>query len=334
MDYIESLRLFRTIVEVRNFRRAGEMLDLSPSVVSRSIASLEERLGTRLFHRSTRQFSLTEAAEHFYEGCCRVLDDLDCLEASAAGRGRIPAGVLRVVAHTTTALTWLAPLMASFKRKHPNITLDITLTERSVDLTADGYDLGIVLPYMLATDLAVTRLLQRLPLVVVTTQAYLARRPPPRHPADLADHVFVTVPPSMHKPTLTFRIERENVAVPIKYEIASNNPLFNRDIILEGFGVGLLPFALVEQDIKAGRLVRLLENFEIVDTAAEVRLAYIGRTLLPAKVRAFIDHTAEFFELVMGDAPRPTPIHAASAAESAGMEDAGASCEEGGWSGL
>jgi DNA-binding transcriptional LysR family regulator len=300
MEYIESLRLFRTIVEVKHFRRAGEMMDLSPSVVSRAIASLEERLGTRLFHRSTRQFSLTETAERFYEGCCRILDDLDCLEARAAGQSRLPTGVLRLVAHTTAALTWLAPLIASFKRQYPNIALDITLTERPVDLTADGYDVGIVLPFMLATDLAVTRLLQRLPLVIVTTEAYLGRRPRPRHPADLADHVFVTVPPSMHKPFVTFRTDQENIAVPISYEIASNNPIFNRDIVLEGFGVGLLPIALVEQDIKAGRLVRLLEEFEIADTAAEVRLAYIGRALLPAKVRAFIDHTAEFFERGMG----------------------------------
>ncbi|AUT66434.1 LysR family transcriptional regulator [Paraburkholderia terrae] len=296
MEYIESLRLFRTIVEVKNFRRAGEMLDLSPSVVSRAIASLEERLGARLFHRSTRQFSLTEAAERFYDGCCRILDDLDCLEANAASHGRLPAGVLRLVAHTTATLTWLAPLILSFKRKHPKITLDLTLTERPVDLTADGYDLGIILPFMLATDLAVTRLLQRLPLVIVTTEAYLNRRPRPRHPADLADHVFVTVPPSMHKPFVTFRMAQENVAFPINYEITSNNPIFNRDVLLEGFGVGVLPITLVEHDIKAGRLVRLLEQFEIADTAAEVRLAYIGRALLPAKVRAFIDHAAEFFE--------------------------------------
>ncbi len=107
MEYIENLRLFRAIVEVKNFRRAGEMMDFSPSVVSRSIASLEERLGTRLFHRSTRQFSLTEAAERFYEGCCRKLDDLDYLETNAAGHGRLPGGVLRLVAHTTAALTWL-----------------------------------------------------------------------------------------------------------------------------------------------------------------------------------------------------------------------------------
>src|ERR1700674_4685528 len=89
-------------------------------------------------------------------------------------------------------------------------------------------------------------------------------------------------------------MEQESVAYPINYEIASNNPIFNRDILLEGFGVGVLPITLVELDI-AGRLVRLLEESEIADTAAEVYLAYIGRALLPAKVRAFIDYAADFF---------------------------------------
>ncbi|MGV2291938.1 LysR substrate-binding domain-containing protein [Trinickia sp. YCB016] len=299
MEYIASLRLFRTIVEVKNFRRASEMLDLSPSVVSRAIVALEERLGARLFHRSTRQFSLTDAAERFYSGCCQILDDLDNLEASTAGHGRVPTGVLRLVAHTTAALTWLAPLIAAFRKKHPNVTLDITLTERPVDLTADGYDLGIVLPFMLATDLAVTRLLRRLPLAIVTTEAYLQGRRRPRHPADLAEHVFVAVPPSMHKPSVTFRVGQQDVAVPTNYEIASNNPILNRDIVLEGVGIGLLPITLVDEYIQTGRLVRLLEDFEISDDAAEIRLAYIGRALLPAKVRAFIDHCTGFFEAGM-----------------------------------
>lgn len=174
--------------------------------------------------------------------------------------------------------------------------LDVS-RDKPVDLTADGYDLGIVLPFMLATDLAVTRLLQRLPLVIVTTESYLSTRSRPRHPLDLVDHMFVTVPPSMHKPIVTFRMEQESVAVPIKnYEITSNNPVFNRDVLLQGLGIGVLPATFVEQDIKAGRLVRLLEEFEIADTAAEVRLAYSGRALLPAKVRAFIDHAVASFE--------------------------------------
>jgi len=108
--------------------------------------------------------------------------------------------------------------------------------------------------------------------------------------------VFITVCPSMHKPFVTFRMEQDDVAFPINYEITSNNPIFNRDVVLEGFGISLLPITVVEQDIKVRRLVRLLEEHEIADTAVRRFDWPTGRTLMPAKVRAFIDHAAEFFE--------------------------------------
>ena len=296
MDHFESLRLFRTVVEVRNFRRAGQMLGVSPAVVSRAITSLEERLGARLFHRSTKQFSLTDAAHRFYDGCCRVLDDLDCLESDARSQGHLPVGVLRLVAHTTATSGWLAPLVASFKRQNPNVMVEVTLVEGTVDLATEGYDIGLVLPFMLATDLAVTRLLHRLPLAIVATPHYLDARGRPCHPADLADHVFVTVPPHQHKPIVTFRTDGAPLVVPLRYEIASNNAAFNREVVLAGLGMGLLPLALVEDDLREGRLVRLVGEHDILDTAAEVRLAYMSRTMVPAKVRAFIDHAVAYFE--------------------------------------
>lgn len=296
MDHFESLRLFRTIVEVRNFRRAGQMLGVSPAVVSRAITSLEQRLGARLFHRSTKQFSLTDAAHRFYDGCCRVLDDLDCLESDARSQGHLPVGVLRLVAHTSATSAWLAPLVSSFKRMHPNLMVDVTLAEGVVDLATEGYDIGLVLPFMLATDLAVTRMLQRLPLAIVAAPNYLESHVRPFHPVDLSDHVFVTVPPSVHKPIVTFRADGAPLVVPLRYEITSNNAAFNREVVLAGLGMGLLPLALVEDDLREGRLVRLLGDHEILDTAAEVRLAYMSRTMVPARVRAFIDHAVAYFE--------------------------------------
>lgn len=296
MEHLESVRLFRTIVEVRNFRRAGLMLGVSPSVVSRAMTSLEERLGARLFHRSSKQCSLTDAAHRFYDGCCRVLDDLDCLEFDVRNRGHLPVGLFRLVAHTTATSAWLAPLVASFKRKDPNVMVEVTLAEGVVDLAAGGYDIGLVLPFMLVTDLAVTRLLHRLPLAIVAAPAYLESHVQPCHPVDLADHVFVTLPPSVHKPIVTFRAEGEPLVVPLQYEITSNNAAFNREVVLAGLGMGLLPLALVEGDLREGRLVRLLGEHEILDTAAEVRLAYMSRTMVPARVRAFIDHAVAYFQ--------------------------------------
>ncbi|WP_028227018.1 LysR family transcriptional regulator [Paraburkholderia ferrariae] len=313
MDYVDSLRIFRSVVEARSFTRAADMHGVTTPVVSRTIARLEKRLGSRLFHRTTRAVSLTEAAERFYDGCCRVLDDLDTLEADASVQTREASGVLRLVAHTTATVNRLVPLISSFKRAHPMVSLDVMLTERPVDLVADGFDLGLVLPFMLNNDTTVTRLLERIPLALVTTPAWVAEHRLPVRPEDLAQHAFVTMPPSLRKPELTFRKGNEEVSMVMRHEVASNNPVFNREMVLEGFGIGVLPTSLVTAELAAGKLVVLLEDYEIVNASIEIRLAYTTRTLLPAKVRAFIDHATAFYE-DMGQEPfQPEPVRTVKA---------------------
>jgi DNA-binding transcriptional LysR family regulator len=297
MDYLTSLKVFRAVVEAKSFTRAADILGVSPPVVSRAIATLEQRLGNRLFHRTTRHISLTETAEQFFAGCSRVLDELEMLESQASNRASDPTGMLRLVAHTTATVNRLVPLIATFRRRYPLVGLDVTLTERPVDLVADGYDLGIVLPFMLTSDTTVTRLLERIPLVIVATPEYLGGKPAPVHPSGLAGHEFVAMQASIRKPMLTFRLGGgEEITVPLKSDVTSNNAVLNRELVLQGFGLGVLPLALVRAELAAGTLVSLLDNFEIVDGAIEIRLAYSSRTLLPAKVRAFIEHATEFFE--------------------------------------
>ncbi|MGF6721777.1 DNA-binding transcriptional LysR family regulator [Paraburkholderia sp. GAS41] len=296
MDYLESLRVFRSVVEANGFRRAADNLGISVAAVSRAISGLETRLDSRLFHRTTRQMSMTEAAERFYAGSARILDDLAVLEAEASMQTVQPSGVLRLVAHTTATVLRLVPLISSFKRKYSKVDLDVTLTERPVDLVADGYDLGIVVPFMLSAETVVTRLLERVPLTIVATPEYLKKRTVPQHPSELTRHTFVAVPPTVRKPELTFRVDEGNLTIPLTYHVASNNPMFNREMVLEGFGIGAMSATLVQAELASGRLVPILENFEIVDGTFEIRLAYNSRTLLPAKVKAFVEHAAAFFE--------------------------------------
>jgi DNA-binding transcriptional LysR family regulator len=104
---------------------------------------------------------------------------------------------------------------------------------------------------------------------------------------------------------LTFRVGDEDLSIPLKYDIASNNAVFNREMVLQGFGVGVVPAPVAQAELSSGRLVPLLEEFELVDGVVEIRLAYNTRTLLPAKVRAFVDHAAAFFETVSGV---PAPV--------------------------
>lgn len=295
MDYLTTLKVFCTVVEAKSFARAADILGVTPPVVSRAISTLEQRLGSRLFNRTTRQISLTETAEHFFSGCSRLLDELDALEASASTRASEATGVLRLVAHTTATVNRLVPLIAAFRRRHPQVRLDVTLTERPVDLVAEGYDLALVLPFMLTTDNVITRLLERIPLVLVAAPAYLDTHPAPRHPSELVDHEFVPMSSSIRKPELTFRIGGEEITVPLKFDISSNSADFNRQMVLEGFGIGILPLGLVQKEIESGRMATLLDPFELMSGAIEIRLAYSTRALLPAKVRAFVDLAAEFF---------------------------------------
>jgi DNA-binding transcriptional LysR family regulator len=295
MDYLTTLKVFCTVVEAKSFTRAADILGVTPPVVSRAISTLEQRLGSRLFNRTTRQISLTETAEQFFAGCSRLLDELDALEAGASTNASEATGVLRLVAHTTATVNRLVPLIASFRRRHPQVRLDVTLTERPVDLVAEGYDLALVLPFMLTSDTVITRLIERIPLVLVATPGYLAAHAAPRHPSELVDHDFVPMSASIRKPELTFRIGGEEVTVPLRFDISSNSADFNRRMVLEGCGIGVLPVGLVQQEIASGQLVTLLDPFELVSGAIEIRLAYSTRALLPAKVRAFVDHAADFF---------------------------------------
>jgi DNA-binding transcriptional LysR family regulator len=295
VEYIESLRVFRTVVESKSFTRAADIHGLGRPAVSRAIAALEERVGCRLLNRTTRQISLTEAAERFYEGCVRILDDLEMLEADVASQTREAEGVLRLVAHTTAALNRLVPLIVGFRRDHPKVTLDVTLTERPVDLVADGYDLGVIVPYMVTSETTVVRLLERIPFVVVATPAYLAASSAPRDPSQLADHLFVPMSPSLRRPSIAFRNGANELSVPLRFDVASNSPVFNREMVLQGMGIGMVPRDLIENELASGKLVRLLTDFPLVDDCVEIWLAYSNRTLQPAKVRVFIDYAAAFF---------------------------------------
>ncbi|WP_322003799.1 LysR family transcriptional regulator [Paraburkholderia tropica] len=295
MDYVDSLRVFRSVVEARSFTRAADALGVTTPVISRSIASLEHRLGNRLFHRTTRQITLTETAERFYERCVKILDELEALEADTMTERREPTGVLRLVAHATATMSLLVPLLAGYKQKNPKVVLDVTLIERPVDLVSDGFDLGIVVPYMLTSESTVTKLLAKIPLVLVAAPNYLKKNRGPDHPLELQDHVVVAASPSLRKPSLTFKVGADSMSVPLKFDVASNSPLFNREMIKLGFGIGVLPEAVAHDDIKTGSLIRLLENFELIDSEVELRLAYLSRTLMPAKVRSFISHASSFF---------------------------------------
>jgi DNA-binding transcriptional LysR family regulator len=302
MDHLESLRVFCTVVEVRSFTRAAQVHGLSTPAVSRSISELEERLGVRLFQRSTRHISTTEVAERFFTGCARILVELDSLEAEARHGVSEPTGVLRLVAHTTATVNLLVPLISGFKKRFPAVHLDLTLTERPVDLVEDGYDLGILLPFMLTTDQMITRPLRCIHIVMVTSPLYLQTHPRPEKPEDLANLNFIAVSPANQALPLRFRRGDTETAVEMNVEISTNNSPLRKEMVLDGFGIAALPQTLIEEELRDGRLMAVLDDYEFVDSDIQLRLAYSDRKFMPAKVRAFVDYAAAFYDDGAGEA--------------------------------
>jgi len=139
--------------------------------------------------------------------------------------------------------------------------------------------------------------------VIVATPAYLGAHSRPETPADLADHPFVPISPSLRRPALSFRVDGDTLTVPYRFDISSNSPVFNREMVMHDFGIGVVPRTLVEAELASGALVQLLEGADLVDAFVEIKLAYANRALLPAKVKAFIDYTAAYCDRVGGIVP-------------------------------
>lgn len=239
-----------------------------------------------LTHRSRRTILRRLRAHPGRSGCTR---------SGHSSQTREACSVLRLVAHTTATISRLVPLIAGFKRAHPKVALDVTLTERPVDLVADGYDLGIVVPYMVTSETTLCALLERIPLVICATPEYLQTLSIPRHPMELANHHFVLMSPSIRRLNIDFRNGERKSSVPRRFDISSNSPAFNLEMVLQGSGVGVVPEDLVDKELASGKLVRRLSEFQLIDDSVEIRLAYSNRTLLPAKVRAFVEYAAAFF---------------------------------------
>lgn len=294
MDYAECLRYFQAVVESGGFTRASEMLGVDTAAVSRAVGSLEQRLGARLLQRSTRQLSVTEAGQRLYERVSPLLERLDTLETDTRGHNQEPTGVLRVVAHTSATLAFLVPLLAGFEKKYSKIKLDITLTEWPVDLVAQGFDLGITTPIMLTGERAVTKLLESIPRLLVASPAYLEKHGTPRHPSTLGAHNFIVMSPTPLHSSLAFEIDGEVSSVDVHSEISSNNPMFIKSMVLEGFGLGVIAKVVVEDELRNGALQVVLPDFKLVGNTVELLLAHGNRTPVPEKVKAFVEFASTF----------------------------------------
>lgn len=296
METLANLESFVRSAETGSFSAAARRLALTPAAVSRNVGMLERNLGVRLFQRSTRKLTLTEAGERFLEAIGGNLDALQAAIATLATERDEPAGVLKVSMPPTFGITHVLSLLPDFLARHPLIRPDWHFENRPVDLIAEGYDAAIGGGFELAPGV-VSRTLAPAHIVAVASPAYLAGRTPPADPAGLAEFAGIVMRSSRTGRVRQWTLrDAAGAEMPARLAetITLNDPAALREAALLGLGVALLAVPDVLPWIERGELVRLLPRWYA--DAGAISIYYANRTLMPAKTRAFIDFLVEAFQ--------------------------------------
>jgi DNA-binding transcriptional LysR family regulator len=287
VDRFEALRVFSQVVELGSFSKAAVHLGLSATAASRHVAELETHLQTRLLNRTTRRLSLTESGRAFYERCVQLLADLEEAEQEASRAAVVPRGTIKVTSAVNFGVRHLAPAIAEFLAAHREVRFDVSLSDRTVDLVEEGFDLGIRIGAT-GSEHIVARKLGETRLVPCAAPAYLAARGAPRSPEDLAQHDCLTYEYLAQKNVWRFRDSAGGEhAVRVSGSLHSNNGDLLAEAAARGAGIVFEPAFIVGPDVRAGRLVPLLQEY--VPATSPIYAVYPSRKHLSAKVRLFVD---------------------------------------------
>lgn len=304
MDRLQSMRVFAKVVEQGSFARAAVALDLSNAVVTRSVADLEAHLGTRLLNRTTRKLSLTETGQKYLERVLQILADIDDADALAQSSAARPSGTLRIYSHPGFGQSQLAMLLPKYAKEHPDVVLDVTLSDEASDLVEGRYDVGIFIGIQKFDAGMVARQLALSTVVLVASPGYVARRGMPSVPADISEHECLNFSYELLRHSWPVHWENKLLNVPIRSRMTSNSGAVLRQAALADMGIMIRPSFTLEDDLTSGRLVQLLREHHL--GKLEVTLVYPSRRLLPAKVRSFVDYMAALFPQPGADPWLPT----------------------------
>jgi DNA-binding transcriptional LysR family regulator len=291
MDRFQSFNSFAKVVELGSFAAAAERLDVSTSAVSRQVAELEAHLEVRLLNRTTRRLSLTAAGQAFYERCVQLLADLEETEAAVRSEAVVPKGTLRITCGVTFGERYLAPAVADFAGRHPQVTFDIDLSDRSVDLVEEGFDLAIRIGPV-GQQALVARRVGDTQLICCASPEYLANRPPIRTPDDLPHHECFAYTYASTASAWTFEARDGTRHTPrIAFRHRANNGSMLAAMAVAGVGIVLEPDFIIAAEVRSGRLVRVLADYQ--PPRSPISAVYPSRRHLSAKVRSFVDFLAQ-----------------------------------------
>jgi DNA-binding transcriptional LysR family regulator len=293
---LNDIRLLAEVVRAGAVTRGANALGMPAATVSRRLSALEREVGARLIERSSRRFELTDAGRAYHAAAARVLEDLGAATAAVAGVVDSPVGHLRIAAPPDFATAFLAVPMASFVQAYPEITVSMDLSPKRVDLIDDGFDLAVRMGALEDSRLVSQRLVT-LSRGLYASPKYAKAQALPQDPAGILRCRMVTLDAYAQYGELSLaRTERPSVrrTVAVEGHVNVNSMTMLRQLLLAGAGIGLVPDRLIEPDVRAGRAVRVLPDWQA--PAVDAHLLYRGRALLPQRVRLLLNHLLAYFK--------------------------------------
>lgn len=293
MDRFQEMTVFAAVVDAGSFIGAAQSLPMSKAVVSRLVAELENRLGVRLLNRTTRTLSLTQEGQAFYLRCKSVLADVEEAEAEVMARRGLARGVLKLNVPVTFGVMHLAPLWGEFMSQNPEVILDVTLSDRVVDLVDEGYDLAVRIGRLSSSTL-VSRQIASTRMVLCASPDYLKRRGTPQHPSELASHDLIAYSLMSTGDHWELTGQEGTLSVKVKSRMKTNSGDTCVQVAIDGQGVIFQPSFIVDQQIKAGKLLALLPEYTAIEYG--IYAVYASRQNVSPKVRVLIDYLLKVFK--------------------------------------
>jgi DNA-binding transcriptional LysR family regulator len=292
MDRFLEMKVFAAVIEAGSFTGATHALDMSKAAVSRYVGELEERLGLRLLHRTTRKLSPTTEGEIFYARCRELLDNLDEAEAEVTSRTGKATGLLKVNVPVTFGLMHLAPLWPAFLARHPKLAIDITLSDRVADLVEEGFDIAVRIGQLSASSL-ISRKLASTRMVLCASPEYLQRRGAPGRPQELLDHDVISYSLFSSGENWSFAGPDGDASVKVTPRVRTNSGDTCRAAALQHQGIILQPTFIVGADLAQGTLREIMPGYRSVELG--IHAVYPSRKFVSPKVRLLIDFLVEAF---------------------------------------
>jgi DNA-binding transcriptional LysR family regulator len=293
MDQFKEVQLFVEVAESGSISKAAESVDLSISAASRYLIALESRLGVQLVRRTTRNLALTEAGVEFHRRCKSILADLIEAESVVKDSTVRPSGTLRVTASLSFCTQHIAPLLLDFTARYPEISVEVIAANRYYDIIENGIDVAVRTKVLEADSNITIKRLASTRRILAAAPSYIKTHGAPRFPAELGRHRLLNYGLADNPRELSFQRDSQTIVVNVKPLLESNDGQVLRVAAMEGMGILVQPKYIVYDDLVAGRLVPVLDEWDL--PRLTMNIAFQTRAHMPVKVRLFIDALVDRF---------------------------------------